>query len=209
MGTCDFHKDSLVSWGLMKSLLKGLKASMFPSGADLNTVTHLLRDNMGETHKPQLLVYVKKMPSFRLSFIKPDKEKYRMFHFKSSLWIIHLLLFNCRKNSLLSGPQLWLRPLLHWEDFWEKEGPHLQGLQDSEPKGQDLSFCWGLFHSWEGGRPGVCVVQQRLPRNESAPQGPRCHQVEKRHFTWMQAKTENDLNDGEKKDLYVIQLHPN
>uniref|UniRef100_A0A8C7XQG8 5-aminolevulinate synthase n=1 Tax=Oryzias sinensis TaxID=183150 RepID=A0A8C7XQG8_9TELE len=32
--------------GLMKSLLKGLKASMFPSGADLNTVTHLLRDNM-------------------------------------------------------------------------------------------------------------------------------------------------------------------
>ncbi|KAF6735505.1 5-aminolevulinate synthase, erythroid-specific, mitochondrial [Oryzias melastigma] len=32
--------------GLMKSLLKGLKDSMFPSGSDLNSITHLLRDNM-------------------------------------------------------------------------------------------------------------------------------------------------------------------
>lgn len=138
----------------MASLLKGLKDSVLPKTTPTNTVTHLLKDNMGT-----FTFDLKVIPFFYVDLSSTG---------------------DIRRFSSRRRPQFWLRWLLQWEDCGENEGPHVQGVQDGEPERRGLPVCSGLLRVWAWHITGVRLVQQRLPRDESAPAGHRRHQVERR-----------------------------
>lgn len=121
-------------------LLKRFKDIMLKQRPE--SVSHLLQDNL---------------PKCKITWKNPHRPDPLWFFFPVCWSLSHFSCINLPVWSVL------------WEkDRWKEERSYLSGIQNSEPKGTDLSHGRWLLRFSDHQEGGVRLVQQWLPGHESS-----------------------------------------